>query len=126
MRLGFHEFGRVERREPIGRISGRHNHLRTLLLQVATMDALMLRSLHRENVAGSSNVRVEAELITDGQQDRRIEQAIASRLSIEPWLSSSGGRLLSDRPASDVSRSYCRPALRLRISEPSRPSQRMD
>jgi putative Mg2+ transporter-C (MgtC) family protein len=51
------------------------------------MDALMMRSLDSENVAGSSNVRVEAELITDGRQDRRIEQ-VASRLSIEPGVTS--------------------------------------
>lgn len=62
-------------------------HLRTLLLQAVTMDALMLRSLRSENIAGSSNVRVEAELMTDGRQDRRIEQ-VASRLSIEPGVTS--------------------------------------
>ena len=63
------------------------HHVRTLLLQAVTMDALMLRSLDSENVAGSSNVRVEAELTTDGRQDRRIEQ-VASRLSIEPGVTS--------------------------------------
>lgn len=62
-------------------------HLRTLLLQEVTMDALMLKSLRSENIAGSNNVRVEAELMTDGRQDRRIEQ-IASRLSVEPRVTS--------------------------------------
>jgi putative Mg2+ transporter-C (MgtC) family protein len=62
------------------------HHVRALLLQAATMDALMSRSLQSENVAGS-NVRVEAELMTDGRQDRRIEH-VASRLSIEPGVTS--------------------------------------
>jgi putative Mg2+ transporter-C (MgtC) family protein len=63
------------------------HHVRTLLLQAVTLDALLLRSLHSENVAGSSTVRVEAELLTDGRQDRRIEH-VASRLSIEPGVTS--------------------------------------
>src|SRR5262249_40409245 len=63
------------------------HHVRTLLLQAVTMDALMLRSLTSENIADSNTVRVEAELLTDGRQDRRIEQ-LASRLSIEPGVTS--------------------------------------
>jgi len=62
-------------------------HLRTLLLQAVTMEGLMLRALHSENLAASGSVRVEAELLTEGRQDRRIEQ-LASRLSLEPGVSS--------------------------------------
>ena len=62
-------------------------HLRTLLLQAVTMVGLMLRALHSENLAASGSVRVEAELLTEGRQDRRIEQ-LASRLSLEPGVSS--------------------------------------
>lgn len=62
-------------------------HLRTLLLQEVTIDALMLKALRSENITGSSSVRVEAELMTDGRQDRLIEQ-IASRLSIEASVTS--------------------------------------
>jgi putative Mg2+ transporter-C (MgtC) family protein len=62
-------------------------HLRTLLLQAVTKEGLMLRALHSENLAASGSVRVEAELLTEGRQDRRIEQ-LASRLSLEPGVSS--------------------------------------
>jgi len=62
-------------------------HLRALLLQAVTLDALLLRSLHSENAVGSHDVHVEAELVTDGRQDRRIEQ-IAARLSLEPSVTS--------------------------------------
>ena len=75
------------------------HHLRTLLLQAVTMDALMLRSLHSENVAGSSTVRVEAELVTEGRQDRRIE-GVASRLSIEPGVTSISWDIVT-RPSSE-------------------------
>lgn len=74
------------------------HHLRTLLLQSVTMEGLMLRSLHSENVADSSNVRVEAELFTDGRQDRRIEQ-VASRLSIEPSVSSISWQTVARSPS---------------------------
>jgi putative Mg2+ transporter-C (MgtC) family protein len=69
-------------------------HLRTLLLQGVTRDGLILRSLRSNNIAGASNIRVEAELMTDGRQDRRIEQ-VASRLSIEPGVTSISWQAIS-------------------------------
>jgi putative Mg2+ transporter-C (MgtC) family protein len=62
------------------------HHVRTLLLQAVLQNTLMLRSLRSEHVSESGSVRVDAELITDGRQDRHVEQ-IASRLSIEPGVS---------------------------------------
>lgn len=58
----------------------------------------MLRSLKSENIADSSTVRVEAELLTDGRQDRRIEQ-IASRLSVEPGVTSIRWQAVASQPA---------------------------
>jgi putative Mg2+ transporter-C (MgtC) family protein len=74
------------------------HHVRTLLLQGVTVDALMLRSLNSEHVAGSSDVRVEAELVTEGRQDRRIEQ-IASRLSIDPGVTSMRWQTVTSHPS---------------------------
>jgi putative Mg2+ transporter-C (MgtC) family protein len=73
-------------------------HLRALLMQAVTMDALMLRSLRSENVDGSNNVRVQAQLITDGRQDRRVEQ-LASRLSIEPGVTSVSWQIAASQPS---------------------------
>jgi len=73
------------------------HHLRTLLLQAVTIDALMLRSLHSENVAGSNTVRVQAQLVTGGRQDRRIEQ-LASRLSIEPGVTAVSWQIVASQP----------------------------
>ncbi len=61
------------------------HHIRMLLLQAITREALMLRSVRSENLGESRTVRVEAELLTEGRQDRLIEQ-IASRLSMEPGV----------------------------------------
>jgi len=73
------------------------HHLRALLLQAVTIDALMLRSLHSENVAESNTVRVQAQLVTDGRQDRRIEQ-LASRLSIEPGVTAVSWQVVASQP----------------------------
>ncbi len=62
------------------------HHIRMLLLQGITREeALMLRSLRSESLGESRTVRVEAALLTEGRQDRLVEQ-IASRLSMEPGV----------------------------------------
>ena len=57
-------------------------HLRNSLLQESASGELLLKSLRREAVGDSSNVRLLAEIVANGRNDRLIER-IASRISLE-------------------------------------------
>jgi putative Mg2+ transporter-C (MgtC) family protein len=61
-------------------------HLRTLLLQALTQAALPLRGLSSRDTDAAHRVLIRAEVVTNGRQDRLIEQ-VTSRLSVEPGLS---------------------------------------
>ncbi|MBV8062820.1 MAG: MgtC/SapB family protein [Nevskia sp.] len=61
-------------------------HIRNSLLQESAGDAVLLRSLRREAVADSGSVRIVAEIVTPGRNDRLLER-IASRLSLEQGTS---------------------------------------
>lgn len=61
-------------------------HIRALLLQEIQRGGFLLKSLRSENVAGSDRVEVEADVVSQGGNDRTVEQ-IASRLSMEPSIS---------------------------------------
>lgn len=62
-------------------------HLRTSLLQESTGDAILLRSIKREALAETGQVRLTVEFVTQGRNDRLIER-IASRIGVEPGVSS--------------------------------------
>ena len=62
------------------------SHIRNSLLQEAAGDAMLLRSLQREPVEGTPQVRVTAEVVTQGRADRHIERMV-SRLSLEQGTS---------------------------------------
>jgi putative Mg2+ transporter-C (MgtC) family protein len=62
------------------------NHIRNSLLQESASDGLLLKSLRRENLDDPSRVRLIAEIVTQGRNDRLIER-IASRLSLEQGTS---------------------------------------
>lgn len=57
-------------------------HIRNSLLQESAGDATLLRSLRREALSESPSVRLVAEIVTQGRNDRLIER-IAGRLSLE-------------------------------------------
>jgi putative Mg2+ transporter-C (MgtC) family protein len=61
-------------------------HIRNSLLQESAGDAMLLRSLQRESIEATGQVRVLAEVITAGRADRQIER-IVSRLSLEQGTS---------------------------------------
>jgi putative Mg2+ transporter-C (MgtC) family protein len=61
-------------------------HLRNSLLQESASDNLLLKSLRREAVGDSTNVRLLAEIAANGRNDRQIER-IASRVSLEQGVS---------------------------------------
>lgn len=58
------------------------SHIRNSLLQEAAGDGLLLKSLLRETTDDPGRVRLLAEIVTHGRNDRLIER-IASRLSLE-------------------------------------------
>lgn len=63
------------------------SHIRNSLLQESAGDSVLLKSLLREAVSGDAgSVRLVAEVVTHGRNDRLIER-IASRLSLEQGTS---------------------------------------
>lgn len=61
-------------------------HLRNALLQESASGELLLKSLRREALADSPNVKLLAEISANGRNDRLIER-IASRVSLEQGVS---------------------------------------
>ena len=74
------------------------HRVRTLLLQETASDAVLLKSLQSEDVEGSPRVRVRAELVTAGRNDRLVER-IVSRLSMEQGTTSISWRALAAEPS---------------------------
>jgi putative Mg2+ transporter-C (MgtC) family protein len=68
--------------------------LRTLLLQETASDAILLKSLESEDIEGSHRVRVQAELVTAGRNDRLMER-IVSRLSMEQGTTAISWRVVA-------------------------------
>ena len=62
-------------------------HIRALLLHAVAGTALMLRRVRSEDLADAKKVRIEAVLISEGRNNRVVEQ-VASRLSVEPAITS--------------------------------------
>jgi putative Mg2+ transporter-C (MgtC) family protein len=60
-------------------------HIRTLLLQAVAREALVLKALRSEDIAGSSHVQVQADVSVSGRSDKVVEDII-SRLSLEPGI----------------------------------------
>lgn len=50
------------------------NHIRNSLLQESASDSFLLRSLQRQPIEGSPQVRVIAEVVTQGRADRQVER----------------------------------------------------
>jgi putative Mg2+ transporter-C (MgtC) family protein len=73
------------------------HHIRTLLLQETASDALLLKSLRSEDVEGTSNVRVQAEIVTAGRNDRLMERVL-SRLSMEPGTTATNWQVVGLGP----------------------------
>ena len=63
--------------------SSEEGHLRSLLVGMTERTALVLRALTSEDINGSGLIEVRAELLSQGRQDRVLEQ-IVNRLSLEP------------------------------------------
>ena len=70
------------------------HHLRTLLLQETASDAVLLKSLRSEDIEGAPRVRVQAELVTPGRNDRLLERVV-SRLSMEQGASAISWRVVA-------------------------------
>ena len=68
-------------------------HIRALLLQETASDALLLKSLQSQDVEGTKQVRVQADVVTAGRNDRLIER-ILSRLSMEPGLAATSWQIV--------------------------------
>lgn len=62
-------------------------HIRSLIVQSALGEQLLLRGVHSEHLEGGELVEVHAELTTTPRKDALMEQAV-SRLSLEPSVSS--------------------------------------
>jgi putative Mg2+ transporter-C (MgtC) family protein len=62
-------------------------HIRSLIVQSALGEKLVLHGVHSEHLEGGELVEVRAELTTTPRQDALMEQAV-SRLSLEPSVSS--------------------------------------
>jgi putative Mg2+ transporter-C (MgtC) family protein len=68
-------------------------HIRALLLQETASDALLLKSLQSQDVEGAKQVRILADVVTAGRNDRLIER-ILSRLSLEPGLAATNWQIV--------------------------------
>ncbi|TXH04538.1 MAG: MgtC/SapB family protein [Nevskiaceae bacterium] len=68
------------------------SHIRNSLLQEASSETMLLRSLQRETVEGAPKIRIAAEVVTSGRADRQIER-IVSRLSLEQGTSAIAWKL---------------------------------
>jgi putative Mg2+ transporter-C (MgtC) family protein len=61
-------------------------HIRSLIVQSALGEHLLLRGVHSENLEGGELVEVHAELVSHSRQEALMEQTV-SRLSLEPSVS---------------------------------------
>ncbi len=73
------------------------HHIRTLLLQETASDALLLKSLRSEDIESTSKVRVQAEIVTAGRNDRLMERVL-SRLSMEPGTTATNWQVVGLGP----------------------------
>ncbi|HXX76041.1 MAG TPA: MgtC/SapB family protein [Nitrospiraceae bacterium] len=62
-------------------------HIRMLILQAVAREALLLKALRSEALPEAEVTKVQAEVVTNGRQDRLIEE-LTSRLSMEPSVRS--------------------------------------
>ena len=73
-------------------------HVRALLLQAVSNDAMRLRSLHSqdiEDVKSPDKVEVEADMVMQDRNDTLLEQVV-SRLSLEPGVSAVKWRIIEE------------------------------
>jgi len=68
-------------------------HVRALLLQSLSTSAMRLRSLQSQDIETSTQVEVEADLVTQDRKDVFLEQVV-SRLSLEPGVSAVRWRII--------------------------------
>lgn len=71
------------------------NHIRSRLLEAASVEALLLRSVESEDLETDGRVRVQATLMSMGRQDTLLEQ-IVSRLGVEPGVTAASWQVVAE------------------------------
>lgn len=71
------------------------NHIRSRLLEAASVEALLLRSVESEDLETDGRVRVQATLMSMGRQDNLLEQ-IVSRLGVEPGVTAASWQVVAE------------------------------
>jgi putative Mg2+ transporter-C (MgtC) family protein len=71
------------------------NHIRSRLVEAATNEALLLRSVESEDLETADRVRVKATLMSMGHQDALLER-IVSKLGLEPGVSAASWQVVAE------------------------------
>lgn len=71
------------------------NHIRSRLLEAASSQALLLRSVESEDLETDGRVRVQATLMSMGRQDSLLEH-IVSQLGVEPSVTAASWQVVAE------------------------------